>query len=105
MWGLGKAALHALFNRLPACLPACLPLPCSCSTLDEVHTRAALRWLAAFHAACWGADAAALGLWEQGSYWCLQTRWGGGLCLPRWPTTAAHLHLFAPGHLGPDGCA
>lgn len=60
---------------LPIACPPARP-SCSCSTLDEAHARAALRWLAAFHAACWGADAAALGLWEQGSYWCLQTRCG-----------------------------
>ncbi|KAL4457903.1 hypothetical protein ABPG75_012768 [Micractinium tetrahymenae] len=48
--------------------------PRSCGSLDEAHTKAALSWLAAFHAACWGADAAALGLWEEGCYWHLQTR-------------------------------
>ena len=69
------AATHPA--RPPTTLPAPTtlpPPPRSCSTLDEAHTRAALRWLAAFHAACWGADAAALGLWEQGSYWRLHTR-------------------------------
>lgn len=44
------------------------------SGLDEAHVKAALRWLAAFHAACWGADAKRLGLWEQGCYWHLETR-------------------------------
>lgn len=48
--------------------------PRSCGSLDEAHTKAALSWLAAFHAACWGADAAALGLWEEGCYWHLSTR-------------------------------
>lgn len=48
--------------------------PRSCGSLDEAHTKAALSWLAAFHAACWGADAAALGLWGEGCYWHLQTR-------------------------------
>ncbi|PSC72803.1 hypothetical protein C2E20_4083 [Micractinium conductrix] len=48
--------------------------PRSCGSLDEAHTKAALSWLAAFHAACWGADAAALGLWPTGCYWHLETR-------------------------------
>ena len=49
--------------------------------LDERHARAALSWLAAFHAACWGAQAAALGLWGEACYWHLDTRCarlGGG---------------------------
>lgn len=50
-------------------------LTCSVGGLDEAHARAALSWLAAFHAACWGADAAALGLWHpEGTYWHLHTR-------------------------------
>ncbi|EFN58473.1 hypothetical protein CHLNCDRAFT_140492 [Chlorella variabilis] len=48
--------------------------PNSCSSLDEQHARAALSWLAAFHAACWGADAERLGLWPEGCYWHLETR-------------------------------
>ncbi|PRW55934.1 choline kinase [Chlorella sorokiniana] len=48
--------------------------PRRASGLDEAHTKAALCWLAAFHAACWGADAKRLGLWEQGCYWHLETR-------------------------------
>eukprot|EP00887_Chlorella_sp_A99_P000427 scaffold17.g427.t1 len=48
--------------------------PSSSHNLDEAHARAALSWLGAFHAACWGADAAALGLWPQGTYWHLETR-------------------------------
>lgn len=68
----------------PGCKAVAVPAPnqphpcalCSCGSLDEAHTKAALSWLAAFHAACWGADAAALGLWEEGCYWHLSTRWG-----------------------------
>lgn len=41
--------------------------------LDERHAMAALGWLAAFHAACWGADASKLGLWEEACYWHLDT--------------------------------
>ena len=78
--------------HLPRCLGAATPagggagslqlvlrdlrpaFPVSQSTLDEAHTLAALEWLAAFHAVCWGADAATLGLWPQGTYWHLGTR-------------------------------
>jgi hypothetical protein len=56
--------------------------PRRCGTLDEPHARAALAWLAAFHAACWGADAEGLGLWPEGCYWHLATRWGAAGAAP-----------------------
>jgi hypothetical protein len=52
--------------------------PSQCSGLDEQQAKAALLWLAAFHAACWGADAQGLGLWRDGCYWHLETRWVAG---------------------------
>lgn len=45
-----------------------------CGGLDERQAKAALSWLAAFHAACWGADAEQLGLWPEACYWHLATR-------------------------------
>lgn len=63
---------------------------CRASGLDEAHTKAVLRWLAAFHAACWGADAKQLGLWEQGCYWHLETRCGGGQTGSRAVPAAVH---------------
>jgi hypothetical protein len=45
-----------------------------CGGLDELQAKAALSWLAAFHAACWGADAEQLGLWPEACYWHLATR-------------------------------
>ncbi len=46
--------------------------PSSSSFLNLAHTRAALDWLATFHAALWGQQEQ--GLWEDGCYWHLATR-------------------------------
>lgn len=67
--GGGGGTMQLVMSDLRASFPR------RCGTLDEPHARAALAWLAAFHAACWGADAQQLGLWPEGCYWHLATRW------------------------------
>lgn len=42
-------------------------------TLDLVHTKSSLRWLAAFHAQHWELETPG-NLWEQGTFWYLDTR-------------------------------
>lgn len=47
--------------------------PRSCVSLDLIHTKSVLRWLAAFHAAFWEEHIFA-DVWPEGSYWHLDTR-------------------------------
>lgn len=57
-------------------------------SLDLEHTQAALAWLAAFHAAFWEQPLPE-GVWEEGSYWHLDTRHVS------WPAVVGHV-LGAP---------